>query len=32
MEHLWKLNESSFEDLKNGKKKENIDYMIIREN
>ena len=32
MEHIMKLYESSFEDVKSGKKKENIDLMMKKEN
>ena len=32
MEHIMKLYESSFNDLKSGKKKENIDSMMKKEN
>ncbi len=32
MEHIMKLYESSFEDVKSGKKKKNIDLMMKKEN
>lgn len=32
MEHIMKLNASTFEDVKSGKKRQNIDLMMKKEN